>query len=362
MKIMLKDRLSSRILNIKGNDSASIYSKIAAIDEFKGWFKAGLSLSPQILGRLKRFTLITSTGASTRIEGSKMTDKEVEELLKNIRINRLKDRDSQEVAGYAELMKVIFDDYKNIKFSENQILHLHKILLKYSEKDEMHKGRYKTNSNKVVARDMEGNETEVFNPSEPYITPIEMRDLIEWTRANLEKKLIHPLLTIANFILEFLSIHPFKDGNGRLSRTLTNLLMLQSGYSFVLYASMEKIVEDNKAEYYMALRKSQKDIKSESADVTPWIVFFLETLFKQTELVKKYTEKEASNDMLSENQLNAMRLFDKYEEITNKIMVNELNLGRDTAKQILNRLIKLKLIKRTGRARNIKYFKVTLAE
>jgi Fic family protein len=354
---MLKERLSSRILNIKGDDLISIYSKIAAIDEFKGWFRAGLSLSPQILGRLKRSTIITSTGASTRIEGSKMSDKDVESLLKNLKINKLKDRDSQEVAGYAELMKIIFDNYNNIKFSESQILHLHKILLEYSGKDDEHRGRYKTSPNKVVARDMEGNETVVFNPSEPYITPVEMRDLIEWTQENLEQKKFHPLIVIANFILEFLSIHPFKDGNGRLSRAMTNLLMLQSGYNYIQYASMEKITEDNKDGYYLALRKSQKEIRNDNADLEPWMTFFLDTLLKQAEMVKKYAEKEASEDMLSDKQLSVMRLFDKYEEVTNKITVDELRSNRDTAKQILNRLMKLKLIKRTGRGRNIKYFK-----
>ncbi|MBN1115147.1 MAG: Fic family protein [Oligoflexia bacterium] len=354
----IKERLTNRIIQIRNDVMSGIYTKISTIDEFKGWFKAGFSLSPQILGRLKRTTIITSAGASTRIEGSKMTDAEVELFLKNVKINRMKDRDSQEVAGYAELMKTIFDNFGNIRFGENQILHLHKILLQYSEKDSSHLGKYKTSSNKVVARDRDGNEAVIFRTSEPYITPIEMKDLIDWTRDAFGEGKMHPLLITANFILEFLSIHPFKDGNGRLSRALTNLIMLQSGYNFVMYTSMEKIIEDNKSEYYLSLRKSQKEIRTDGADIVPWLEFFMDTVIKQMETVKKYAEDEAVEEMLSEKQAAIIRLFDKHEVITNNMIVEELSINRDTAKQSLSRLVKLQFIKRIGRGRNIKYIRI----
>jgi Fic family protein len=224
------DRLNKRLINLDGVVASKIYQKIAAIDEFKGWFKAGFSLSPHVLGRLKRSVVVSSTGASTRIEGSKMSDDEIEAMLKGLKVSGLKDRDSQEAAGYAELTNIVFENYEHLKITENEIRGLHNILLKYSEKDNRHKGNYKNASNKVTARDSEGNVSVVFEPTEPYLVPAEMRGLVEWAQRAEKESAFHPLLITANFILEFLSIHPFEDGNGRLSRALTNLMMLKQGY------------------------------------------------------------------------------------------------------------------------------------
>lgn len=352
------EKLSARIKAV--SNSANI--KIAGIAEFKGMFVQGINVSPQILNRMKKSTIITSTGASTRIEGSMMTDKEVEKLLNNIQVQKLKDRDSQEVAGYAELMKIIFDSYEDIVFSENTILNLHNILLKYSEKDSHHKGRFKTSSNKVVARDGDGNESVVFNPTEPYLTPIEMKDLIEWTIINIDGKEFHPLLVIANFVLEFLSIHPFKDGNGRLSRALTNLLLLQKGYKYVMYESHEKLIEASKVQYYLALRKSQERIKAKDNDIAPWVEYFFGILYKQAENVKKIMDSKPAENMLSSNQEKTLKLFDKFEEITTMIVVKELKIARPTVKQILSRLVELKFIEKSGENRGTKYRKINKME
>lgn len=352
------EKLSARIKAV--SNSANI--KIAGIAEFKGMFVQGINVSPQILNRMKKSTIITSTGASTRIEGSMMTDKEVEKLLNNIQVQKLKDRDSQEVAGYAELMKIIFDSYEDIVFSENTILNLHNILLKYSEKDSHHKGRFKTSSNKVVARDGDGNESVVFNPTKPYLTPIEMKDLIEWTIINIDGKEFHPLLVIANFVLEFLSIHPFKDGNGRLSRALTNLLLLQKGYKYVMYESHEKLIENSKVQYYLALRKSQERIKAKDNDIAPWVEYFFGILYKQAENVKKIMDSKPAENMLSSNQEKTLKLFDKFEEITTMIVVKELKIARPTVKQILSRLVELKFIEKSGENRGTKYRKINKME
>jgi len=351
---MALEKLNARIKTV----SNSVNIKIAGIDEFKGMFMQGINLSPQILNRMKKSTIITSTGASTRIEGSTMSDKGVEKLLNNIQVQKLKDRDSQEVAGYAELMKIIFASYEDIVFSENTIFNLHNILLKYSDKDEHHKGRYKTSSNKVVARDGDGNESIVFNPTEPFLTPIEMKELVEWIITNINGKEYHPLLVIANFVLEFLSIHPFKDGNGRLSRALTNLLLLQKGYKYVMYESHEKLIEDSKIQYYLALRKSQERIKAEDNDITPWVEYFFGILHKQAQNVKKIMDSNPAESLLSSNQEKAMKLFEKYEEITTMLAVKELKIARPTAKQILSRLVELKFVEKSGKSRGTKYRKI----
>ncbi len=352
------NRLTERLQNIPGRDLTAILSKIAKSDEFKGWWKGTSTLNPQALGRLKRSIVVTSTGASTRIEGSHLSDKEVEKLLKGLRVSKLKDRDSQEVAGYAEVLQTVFDSYKDIPFTEGMILQFHSQLLKYSEKDKRQRGRYKSAPNKVVAFDRAGGETVLFNPTEPHLTPSEMRALIEWTRAQLKSGEFHPVFVIANFIVEFLAIHPFHDGNGRLSRILTNLMLLQAGYTYMPYASLEKIIEDHKTEYYIALRTAQKDGKSPNAAMARWIHFFIDVMVRQIEVLKGFLESAPTDSLLSSNQQRALALFERVDEISTKLVADRLKIPAVTAKQILNRLLELKLIQRLGVGRTTRYRRI----
>lgn len=351
------NRLSLRLQNMSGKDMAAILSKVAKIDEFKGWWKGASNLSPQTLGRLKRNIVVTSTGASTRIEGSHLSDKEVEKLLKGLNTSKLKDRDSQEVAGYAEVLQTVFDSYRDIPFSEGIILQFHSHLLRYSNKDKLKRGAYKTNPNKVVAFDSAGGESVLFNPTEPHLTAVEMQELIEWTRTQLKKDEQHPILVIANFVVEFLAIHPFHDGNGRLSRILTNLLLAKAGYAYMPYVSMEKIIEDHKTEYYIALRTAQKDGKSPKADMVRWISFFVDVMVRQIEVLKTFIDGSSKTSLLSENQEAALRLFDTLDEISTKVVAEKLDIPNVTAKQILARLVELKLARRIGAGRSTRYLR-----
>jgi len=354
----MESNLTRRLNKISGSDAARIYGKIAKIDEFKGWFKAAPGFGPQMLGNLKQSTIVSSVGSSTRIEGSKMSDEQVKKLLSGFKVSRLKDRDSQEVAGYAELLEIIFENYKEIQITENRILGFHDILLKFSEKDKRHKGRYKFLSNAVVAKDNQGNESVIFNPTEPYLAQKETRELIDWAVKAYADGIFHPLLIAANFNLEFLSIHPFQDGNGRLSRAILNLMLLKSGYSYARYASLEKIIEDNKAAYYLALRKSQKNRGKKSENIIPWFDFIFDVLLKQAETVKETAQGANPLFLISENHRAILGLFEKYEAITNKIVVSKLKMNRETAGQSLARLVKLKLIKKTGSGRATAYVKM----
>src|SRR3989338_7945601 len=249
------NRLDQRLSQIP----AEIWSKITKIDELKGQWIAGARLSPQVLGRLKRSVLITSTGASTRIEGAKLSDEDIEKLMRGISIQKFADRDKQEVKGYYELLQNVFDSWKHIRFSESTIKHFHKEFLKYVQKDRLHRGEYKKTENKVQMIDAQGKSVSVlFDTTPAYLTPKEMQELVEAAQNSFKENIFPPLLIIGNFLVEFLKIHPFQDGNGRISRILTNLLLLQAGYQYMPYVSHEKLVEDNKADYYMALRKSQK--------------------------------------------------------------------------------------------------------
>jgi Fic family protein len=349
------DKFSRRLDNI----SAEIISKIAKIDELKGRWIAGAKLGPQALGRLRRSVLITSTGASTRIEGVKLTDDDIEKVMKGINIQKFDDRDTQEVRGYYELLENIFNSWGHLKFSENSIKHFHKELLKYSDKDQGHLGDYKFGENRVVAYDHEGKEVGViFNPTPPHLTPKEMMELMEATNFLLAEKKYHPLLIIANFLVEFLKIHPFQDGNGRISRVLTNLLLLQNGYLYIPYVSHEKLVEDNKTEYYLALRRSQKTFGTKNENITPWLDFFFTVLLKQSESAIKLLSKENIEKLLSEKQLAVWKFLENVEVIGTGEIVIGTSIPRPTVKQVLEVLLKLRKIERIGLGRSARYRKV----
>ena len=228
------------------------------------------TLAPDRLSTLRRVATIESIGSSTRIEGSKLSNLEVEQLLSNLEIQSFATRDQQEVAGYSELMDLVFTSWQEIPFSENHIKQLHQILLRYSEKDAWHCGRYKTSSNSVAAFDETGAQiATVFQTASAFDTPRLMTELVDWVHQERETDSLHPLLIIAIFVVVFLEIHPFQDGNGRLSRVLTNLLLLQADYAYVPYSSLESVVEQSKEAYYLALRQTQATIRTEAPNWQP---------------------------------------------------------------------------------------------
>lgn len=351
--------LTTRLNFKKFEDAQKIQKLIAEIDELKGRWEAGVKIAPQILNRLKRSAIITSAGASTRIEGSKLSDEEIKKLLKGLEIKKFKTRDEQEVIGYKELLENIFNSWEKITFSESAIKHFHKELLKYSDKDKRHLGEYKFGSNRVEAVDSNGNVIGVvFEPTNPHLTPKEMAELVDWTKNCLREEMIHPLLIIGNFILEFLAIHPFQDGNGRTSRVLTNFLMLKEGYTYMPYVSHEKFVEDNKIDYYLSLRKSQKNRKNKTVDMAPWMLFFLRILSEQAKMAIKISEGEKVETLLSEKQLEVWNYIQEHDFITQKEIRKNLRIKEPTALQILNKLIGMKKIERLGMGRAIRYRKI----
>ena len=286
-----------------GNLPAEIWSKIANIDELKGRWAGGAKLSPQVLGRLKRSVLITSTGASTRIEGARLSDEDIEKLMRGISMQKFRDRDKQEVKGYYNILLNVFDSWGSLSLSESTIKHFHKELLKYVEKDKRHRGDYKKAENKVEMIDEAGKSVgTLFDTTPAYLTPKEMQELVESTQSELKVKKWHPLLVIGNFIVTFLNIHPFLDGNGRLSRVLTNLLLLREGYAYVPYVSHEKLIEDNKPDYYLSLRKSQKTLKTSKPDIVPWLDFFLSVMLKQSKMATALLSQENLDKLLSPKQ------------------------------------------------------------
>lgn len=337
-----------------------IFLKIAQIDELKGQWTGGANLNPQLLGRLKRSVLITSTGASTRIEGARLADKDVEDLMRGIAMQKFTDRDKQEVQGYFELLQTIFDSWEHIRFNENTIKHLHQELLKYVEKDQGHRGNYKSVENKVEMVDERGKRIGViFDTTPAYLTPIKMQELVEWTKYALEVKLSHSLIIIGNFLVEYLNIHPFKDGNGRISRILTNLLLLQAGYLYMPYVSHEKLIEDQKPQYYLALRKSQRTFKKGAGDIAPWLGFFLDIILTQAGEAVSLISGEKIEDIFSNKQISVWQYLQNVDEATPKQIANITKVAYSTVRQILSKLLNLKRIERVGMGRSSRYRKVT---
>lgn len=344
------------------NISHDIWGKITQIDELKGQWTAGANLSPQTLRRLKRSVLITSTGASTRIEGAKLSDEDIEKMLRGISIQKFTNRDEQEVQGYYELLQNVFDGFAKggiISLTEGQIKYFHRELLKYVEKDTLHRGKYKSQENKVEMIDEAGNSIgTLFDTTHAYLTPKEMTELIEWTKIALEEKKYHPILVVGNFIVELLNIHPFQDGNGRLSRILTNLLLLQQGYLYMPYVSHEKLIEDNKPDYYLALRKSQKTFKTDKEDVVPWLDFFLTILLQQSQMAIGLLTAENIEALLSPKQLAVWEYLQTVDETTPNEIAFKAKIARPTVNQVLNKLLEMKKVERIGEGSGIRYRKI----
>jgi len=336
-----------------------IVALLAAIDEVKGQFKAGLRMTPQAITSLKKSVLITSAGASTRIEGAKLSDKQVEKVMRGLAVSKFADRDSQEVQGYLETLQNVFNNYEILPLRESLILSLHKELLKYSTKDELQRGKYKMKENTVGVLGPDGKIARImFETTKAYLTPKEMQELVEWTAEALQENRFHTLLTIANFVVEFLKIHPFEDGNGRLSRVLTNLLLLRAGYSFVQYVSHEQLVEKRKDEYYIALRKSQETFKTEHKTIAPWLNFFLSVVKEQATKALSYLEEEKVEDTLSPKQYKVWTYISSVGEASPSDIVRATHVVMPTVRQALDRLVELGTIKRIGRGRGTRYVKV----
>jgi Fic family protein len=331
---------------------------IAEIDEFKGKWRALNTLAPDRLAALRKIATIESVGSSTRIEGARLTDRQVQELLSNLGAQSFTSRDEQEVAGYAEVMDAIFASWESIPVSENYIKQFHKMLLKYSPKDDRHRGEYKKFSNSVQAFDADGNSLGiVFETTSAFDTPQQMTEIVTWTADLLISPVIHPLLTIGAFVVTFLAIHPFQDGNGRLSRILTTLLLLKAGYSYVPYSSIESIIEESKEGYYSALRQTQGTLhQAQPPNWEPWLIYFLRVLQRQKNRLQTKLDREKI--MASTLPLLSVRILELTKEhgrVTTQSIEQVTGESRSTIKSRLKQLTEDRLLIRYGNGRSTWY-------
>ena len=337
-----------------------VLSLIAGIDEFKGAWRALGTLAPDRLSALRRVATIESIGSSTRIEGSKLSDREVERLLSKLQVQSFTTRDEQEVAGYAEVMELVFSSWRDIALTENHIRQLHRDLLVHSEKDAWHRGSYKTTSNSVVAFDESGQQLGVvFETATPFDTPRLMTELVTWyneARSGTGTDQLHPLLLIGIWVVVFLEIHPFQDGNGRLSRVLTTLLLLQAGYTYVPYSSLESVIEQSKEAYYLGLRQTQGTIRSDAPNWQPWLIFFLRALAEQVRRLQRKVEREKLVlAALPELSLQIVEFTREHGRITMADAIRLTGSNRNTLKQHLRALTERSQLVQRGAGRGVWY-------
>jgi len=349
-------RLQKR-LNLNIDQIEHIYAILSEIDGVKNSWQLTERLLPQTIERLTRSVIVTSTGSSNRIEGNPLSDEQIAGLYKNLNVKKFKTRDEQEIAGYLQCLEMIFNHYNDIPISESSILKFHHDMLIHSEKDKGHKGIYKFGSNRVEAKDQSGNIVgTIFDPTPPYLVKKEIQELIDWYILAIKNKTKHPLILIANFIFEYLAIHPFQDGNGRTSRLFTNLMLLQQGYLFTQIVSHERIIEANKVDYYLALNQTQSTWKSDSENITPWLVFFLNVIKSQSDQALKIISGDNIEYLLSEKQLIFWDWINKIDkEFSRKDAVEALGFPERTVESIIKKLFELKRLKRLGQGPATRY-------
>ena len=344
-------------LNFEFKTNQKIINLISEIDLFRGKWEHLENQNISILKELKNIATIQSIGSSTRIEGSTLSDVDIKEVISDLNINKLENRDEQEVIGYYDVLELILENSQDIKLTENYILQLHTLLLKYSSKDSGQKGAYKILSNKVVANYPDGTQKIIFNTTEPYLVKKEMEELLSWTNRNINYQEYHPLLVLGLFIYEFLSIHPFHDGNGRLSRLLTTLLLIQLNYDFVKYISFEHLIENRKNQYYAALMECQKKRNTKKEQIDKWIVFFLNSLKTLTvKLNLKISNNKLIPIYLNERQKN-IKLFitENYPCKISDISKRMTEISINTIKKDLQYLVKNQIINKIGERKSTIY-------
>ena len=342
---------------IQPHITPEILNLIAEIDEFKGGWRAYQNLAPERLAALRHVATVESVASSTRIEGVKLSDRQVEALLQNLQQGQFSTRDEQEVAGCAEVMQLIFESYSSIPLTENHIKQLHSLLLRYSDKDHRHRGAYKTLANNIAAFDANGHALGViFETTSPFDTPLQMQDLVEWVNQAFKDQILHPLLIIAIFTVRFLAIHPFQDGNGRLSRILTTLLLLKAGYVYVPYSSLESVIENNKDGYYLALHRTQATLNQEQPQWQAWLTFFLRSMKKQKDnLLKKVERERHFLQALPQLAIDILELIKTNGRVTTAEIIMATQANRATVRKRLEDLVRSNLILQHGKGKGTWY-------
>lgn len=253
---------------------SEVLSLIAAIYKYAGKQELYLKQRPDELEKLVEIAKIQSTESSNAIEGIVTTNTRIKQLVEES--TTPKNRDEEEIAGYRDVLNIIHESFDAIPITKNYILQLHKIL--YSHMNNPIAGQTKTVQNYISATYPDGHTEVFFTPMAPFETPKALEKICEEYNRVIGNLEVEPLIAIPVFIHDFLCIHPFNDGNGRMSRLLTTLLLYRSGFYVGKYISLEAKIAKNKDLYYEALGKAQKGWHEGEEDVVPFIKYLLGTI------------------------------------------------------------------------------------
>ena len=343
----------ARINTVNLDLNFELINKLSAIDRFSGeWSNIERREGIHALKQLKSIATVQSVGASTRIEGSKLTNDEIQVLLfENLKIDKLEERDQQEVVGYFQALDTISESFTDIRVSEEDVKNLHKILMKHSEKDEWHRGEYKQHPNSVDANYPDGRTVTIFNTTKPgQDTEDSMRALFEWYQND---KSTPAIIKVAVFVYEFLSIHPFQDGNGRLSRLLGTLLLLKQGYPWIQFVSFEHEIENRKTDYYKVLMDCQQNRPGENVD--SWLDFFLACLSSIQDKLMQKLETQQTQNALNPREKKIVQFIEAYPGVKSGEIASKLNIPLPSVKRILSEMIANKIISKNGTGTGTNY-------
>ncbi|MBT3237126.1 MAG: hypothetical protein HN353_14305 [Bdellovibrionales bacterium] len=336
-------------------------NQITKIERFQGAFETTKFQRPAIVESLKKTSIITSSGASTRIEGAILADEQVKELIdKGCEINDMSSRSEREVAGYVKALNYIYDHFEKLNISERTIRELHQLLISDLTEEQLpstQRGAYKNVPNDVVEQDnITGKVIKVWFKTAPPgpETETAIADLILNYEQMKASKDCQQLILIAGFVVHFLAIHPFRDGNGRLSRLLTTLLLLKNGYKWAQYTSHEKVIEDNKEGYYISLRNTQSTFHKE-AQYNDWISYFLKVLTVQTDFLNSKLIHKSPVSVMNDNEKKVYNIIEAEEECNISYILDNVEMSRDGLKDLLKRLVDKELIKKQGQGRGTTY-------
>ena len=331
--------------------NSNIINLISKIHEYKGKQSYLLDTKKNTLDTLLKVAKIQSTTSSNKIEGIYTTDKRIREIV-NQRLEP-KNRNEEEIAGYRDVLSLIHENYKYIDITQNTILQLHRDLYKYTAYS--YGGRFKNSQNYIEEVNEKGEKKIRFTPLSPVETPIAIEDLCKNYNELVNNELCDLLVLIPIFILDFVSIHPFNDGNGRMSRLLTLLLLYKSGYIVGKYISIEKIVENTKESYYDTLEQSSVKWHNNKNDYSYFVEYYLGII------LNAYKEFDSRINIVENKKINAYdRIIDIFKDniipIDKAFIMNKCpDLSETTIERVLNKLLKEDKIVKISGGRYTKY-------
>jgi len=328
----------------------NIVKLVGKINEYKGKQDLYLKQSPQALDKLREVAVVQSTKSSNRIEGIVITDQRLNIIMNDS--TDLKDRSEGEIAGYRDVLNMIHTSYDGIPINSNIILQLHRDLYKYVASQ----GGVWKNQDNIISEQLPNGEKFIrFKPVSAFATESSMKELCDFLSELMQTEEVEPLILIGTYILDFLCIHPFNDGNGRMSRLLTLLLLYKYDYLVGRYISLEKVTEDSKEGYYETLRKSSSNWHDGEHNIFIWLEYFLGTIlaaYRELESrVGHIDNKKGNKDLRIEEAIkNTLGIFTK-SDIRNACP----DISESTINRVFNRLKEEKIIEVIGKGRSAKW-------